>query len=95
MEKFLFKMKNKEKINTLMRKLGLSQEEAFDFLYSYYKENKTFKELMKDYLVEWLPDGENADGQLNCVYKYKFPKRTVNLHLLGGKKDISWFSLMA
>jgi hypothetical protein len=94
MEMFFFKWQHKLQIKNLMARTGLTKDKAVEFLYEYYNGKTTFKEAFKGYLVEWLPDGENADGQLNCVYKYKFPKRTMNLNLLGGKKDISWFSLM-
>lgn len=91
---FMFNLKHKEEINLLMLRLGVSKEEASDFLYKYHERKTNFKEYFKSYLKEWLPDGSDSEGRLNTVWTFSFPKRTVDLHLLGGKKDMNWHYLL-
>lgn len=94
MGKFLFNLKYREQIKSLMLKTGISKEEAKHFLYKYYKENISFRDFFKNYIKEWVPDGQNAEGTTIALYTMKFPKREVLLHQFGGKKDINWFSLI-
>lgn len=94
MAKFLFSIKHKVQINNLVKSLGLTKQEACDFLYNYYNKKVTFAETFKSYLVSWLPNGENSEGKMNCLIEYKFPRRTVKLNLLAEKKDLNWSSLV-
>lgn len=94
MSMFLFNLRYREQIKSLMAKTGLSKEEAKEFMYKYYNENISFKDFFKGYIKSWVPDGNNAEGNVIALYTLKFPKREINLHQFVGKRDLNWFSLI-